>query len=99
MWCLLIVHILLHRLTISLLCFKDARHPIDDGFDAQQMWSVLGVRVSSPTSSLSGYLGQYSFSVNVTNIGVDLLYQLTLQVGIFNQYNIVFSSCDTLHYD
>ena len=60
---------------------QDARHPTDDGFEIRQQWSVLGIRVRSSTSSLSGYLGQYSVSVDITNVGVDPLSSLTIQVG------------------
>jgi len=55
---------------------------MDDGFEVKQQWTVLGVRMRSSTRSLSGYLGEHSVSIDITNVGVDSLSTLTLKVGL-----------------
>ena len=59
---------------------QDSRHPADDGFEAQLMWTVYGMSIASTPGSLAGYLNTYHFSLTIRNTGVDPLTGLVIQV-------------------
>ncbi|KAI0216744.1 hypothetical protein LSAT2_031295 [Lamellibrachia satsuma] len=58
----------------------DARHPADEGFEAQLTWTVYGLSIRSSPGSLSGYLDTYHLSLTIRNTGVDPLTGLVIQV-------------------
>ncbi|KAI0212202.1 hypothetical protein LSAT2_002886 [Lamellibrachia satsuma] len=57
----------------------DARHPADEGFEAQLTWRVYGLSIWSSPASLSGYLDTYHLSLNIMNTGVDPLTGLVIR--------------------
>ncbi|KAI0242540.1 hypothetical protein LSAT2_012906 [Lamellibrachia satsuma] len=59
----------------------DARHPTDEGFEAQLMWTVYGLSIRSSPGSLSGYLDTYHLSLTIRNTGVDPLTGLVILVS------------------
>ena len=62
---------------------QDARHPADDGFKAQLLWTVYGMTIDSSPQSLSGYLNTYHFALTIRNTGVDPLTGLVIQASPF----------------
>ena len=60
---------------------QDARHPADEGFEAQLTWRVYGLSIWSSPASLSGYLDTYHLSLNIMNTGVDPLTGLVIRVS------------------
>ena len=73
--------------TCTSLCIRllhsvqDARHPADEGFEAQLTWTVYGLSIRSSPGSLSGYLDTYHLSLTIRNTGVDPLTGLVIQVS------------------
>ena len=60
---------------------QDAKHPADEGFEAQLTWIVYGLSIRSSLASLSGYLDTYHLSLNIMNTGVDPLTGLVIRVS------------------